>query len=268
MKFQKILITGGSQGIGKSIVDLLVQEEAEIHVISRSFKNLDQYSEKLFFHPVDLSQCEKVQDFIVQFIERHGIPDLLINNAGCGAMYPWEEFPAEEIIAQINLMFLTPVILCREVVPLMVKKDNAVILNVSSLATIFPLPYMPLYNASKTALSSYTRSMMLEFKNNPVFIDLILGDVRTKFNDNLSMQKETSMSKKMFSAWLQIQKQLNDSPTPDTIAARIVKLVKKRKAGVFYEGGIFHKNIFPLLSKFISFHLTIKLLHFRYFKQK
>ena len=113
MKFQKILITGGSQGIGKSIVDLLVQEEAEIHVISRSFKNLDQYAEKLFFHPFDLSRPEKVQEFIVQFIERHGTPDLLINNAGCGAMYAWEEFPAEEIIAQINLMFLTPVILCR-----------------------------------------------------------------------------------------------------------------------------------------------------------
>ena len=268
MKFQKILITGGSQGIGKSIVDLLAQEEAEIHVISRSFKNLDQYSEKLFFHPFDLSQPEKVHEFIVQFIKRHGIPDLLINNAGCGAMYAWEEFPAEEIIAQINLMFLTPVILCREVVPLMVKKDNGVILNVSSLAKIFPLPFMPLYNASKSALSSYTRSMMLEFKNNPVFIDLILGDVRTKFNDNLSRQKDLSMSKKMISAWSQIQEQLNNSPTSDIIASRIVKLVKKRKAGVFYEGSLFHKSIFPFFGKLLSFNLTIKLLQYRYFNQE
>ena len=40
---------------------------------------------------------------------------------------------AEEIIAQINLMFLTPVILCESCSPLMVKKDNGVILNISSL---------------------------------------------------------------------------------------------------------------------------------------
>ena len=209
---------------------MLSQEASRIRI---------NYAEKLFFHPFDLSQPEKVQEFIVQFIERHGTPDLLINNAGCGAMYAWEEFPAEEIIAQINLMFLTPVILCREVVPLMVKKDNGVILNISSLATIFPLPFMPLYNASKSALSSYTRSMMLEFKNNPVFIDLILGDVRTKFNDNLSRQKDVSMSKRMISAWSQIQEQLNNSPTPGIIASKIASGQTKSRS--FYEGGCFIK---------------------------
>ena len=180
-------------------------------------------------------------------------------------MYAWEEFPAEEIIAQINLMFLTPVILCREVVPLMVKKDNGVILNISSLATIFPLPFMPLYNASKSALSSYTRSMMLEFKNNPVFIDLILGDVRTKFNDNLSRQKDVSMSKRMISAWSQIQEQLNNSPTPGIIASKIVKLVKNEKQEFFMKEVCFIK-VSSFLGKLLSFHLTIKLLQIRYFK--
>ena len=55
------------------------------------------------------------------------------------------------------------------------------------------------------------------------------------------------MSKRMISAWSQIQEQLNNSPTPGIIASKIVKLVKKRKAGVFYEGGFFHKSIFPFV---------------------
>ena len=74
------------------------------------------------------------------------------------------------------------------------------------------------------------------------------------------------MSKRMISAWSQIQEQLNNSP-PGIIASKIVKLVKKRKAGVFYEGSLFHKSIFPFLGKLLSFHLTIKLLQIRYFKK-
>ena len=56
-------------------------------------------------------------------------------------------------------------------------RGSGTIVNITSLATLFPLPYMPIYNAGKSALSSFTQSMELESRT-VKWIDFRLGDVR------------------------------------------------------------------------------------------
>lgn len=258
MNFQKIVITGGSRGIGRAFVDQFINHAPEIHVISRNFH--DQLpNSNVFFHPLDLNKSEKIPAFIDNLVKKHGVPDLLINNAGSGAFYEWSEFPETEILKQINLLFLVPVLFCKKLVPAMAERENGMVVNISSLAVLYPIPNMPLYNASKSALSSFTTSMMLEYEN-PKFMDIILGDVKTEFNQQAAQGDITRYNPKTLNTWNRVRKQLDNSPSACDVVRDIIRQINKRKSRVVYGGGFFHKTIFPVFHRFLSKSLMIKIL--------
>ena len=267
MKLQKILITGGSRGIGRELVNLYLKQGCEVHIVARNFKE-EINSPYLKFHSFDLSQADKVNAFIKAFIKDNGVPDLLINNAGAGAFFEWSAFPTEEIQRQIDLLFATPVILCRALAPEMAKRKKGKIVNITSLAVLYPLPFMPMYNSCKSALSSFTRSMMLEYQYYPVFIDAVLGDVRTEFNEKTSKTTLDGWTESMKSAWLQIEKQLSDSPPAKDVAKRLKKKILTSKSGVVYEGGFLHRCIYSYAVRIIPDSLKIKVLQKRYFSKR
>ena len=72
-----------------------------------------------------------------------------------------EFFPQERFKDGSTYFSSTPVILCRTLAPEMAKAKKGKIVNITSLAVLYPLPFMPMYNSCKSALSSFTRSLML-----------------------------------------------------------------------------------------------------------
>ena len=260
---KRILITGGSRGLGRAILDLLTNQSNEIHVVSRNFEDCEKYSD-LKFHCLDLTLSKNSINFAEDFLEKVGIPDVLINNAGTGAFYDWENFPVKEIEKQINLLFTTPVYLSRVFAPLMAEKKSGVIVNISSLATLFPLPFMPMYNASKSALSSFSQSLMLEYSEYPKIIDARFGDFRSEFNKYSSKQKRDQLSLKSKNAWEKIEDQLEDSPDPHYIAKKVIRAILKNKSRVVYGGGFFQAIIAPLLSPILPYKLKLNVLSKRY----
>lgn len=267
MKLQKILITGGSRGIGKELVNLYSKQGCEVHIVARNFKE-EINSPYLKFHSFDLSQADKINDFAKAFINDNGVPDLLINNAGAGAFFEWSSFPKEEIQRQIDLLFTTPVILCRTLAPEMAKAKKGKIVNITSLAVLYPLPFMPMYNSCKSALSSFTRSLMLEYNCHPTFIDAVIGDVRTEFNEKTLKTTLDGWSEMMKSAWLQIEKQLIDSPPAIDVAKRLKKKILTSKSGVVYEGGFLHRCIYSYAGRILPNSLKNKILQKRYFSKR
>jgi len=151
------------------------------------------------------------------------------------------------------VLFSSPVQLCRVFAPAMSKKGRGLILNLSSLATLYPLPYMPLYNAGKSALSSFTESMLLEYPNYPKFIDFRMGDVRTDFN--LSANKQETNSDAMKKAWKQIDKQLQASIPPEQASNQIFKQILKAKSGTYFGGSWFHAWFLPKVFRFLPTNL-------------
>lgn len=250
MEIQKVLITGGSRGMGLSLVNLFKKQVSEVHTVSRTLP-IKPLAVNVFPHQCDLSSQSDSEKFINYFIEEHGAPDLLINNAGSGAFFDWANFPIEEISKQINLLFSVPVLFCRNLAPLMAERKSGVILNLTSLATLYPLPYMPLYNAGKSALSSFTQSMILEYEEFPTFIDYRMGDVKTDFNKVSAKQLQEKWSDPMKRAWHQIEKQLCHSPSPENAATQIFNTISRGNSGVYYGGGRFQSKIAPWLPRFI-----------------
>jgi short-subunit dehydrogenase len=262
MKIKKALVTGGTSGIGLAICEELLQLGVEVYSVSRNPKNIEAQTN---FHqlPLDLSDLNAVSQFGDKFIEQYGTPDLLINNAGYGAFYEWKEFPRDEIEKQISVLLTAPVLLCKSFAPKMEKIEQSTIVNITSLATLYPLPYMPLYNACKSGLSSFTQSMMLEYKTLK-WIDFRLGDIRTSFNKSAPKQAEESQSDSMKRAWKQIEKQLDESPLPQVAAKQILRSLKKGRVGTIYGGGFFQARLAPFFESLLTNLMVREILKFRY----
>jgi len=244
------IVTGGSSGIGLAICERLIERGMEVYSISRNPLRVPKMK---CLHPVqlDLSDLDAVVSFLDSFVKEKGTPDLLVNNAGYGAFYEWKEFPENEIIRQCTVLFSAPVLFCKAFAPLMEKSCKGQIVNVTSLATLFPLPYMPLYNAGKSGLSSFTQSLMLEYHEYPRLIDFRLGDIRTSFNRAAPKQLAPEQSHSMRRAWKKIESQLEDSPVPQVAALQVLRVLKKNRSGVFYGGGWFQGRIAPLISRIL-----------------
>ena len=252
MKKGIALVTGGSKGIGRALCLRFAQTGYQVFSASRSTKQLSD-TVGITQISVDLSDGSATQSFAREFIEQYGVPDILVNNAGYGTFFEWGEFPEDEINRQIQVLFSSPVQLCRVFAPSMSKKGRGLILNLSSLATLYPLPYMPLYNAGKSALSSFTESMLLEYPNYPKFIDFRMGDVRTDFN--LSANKQETNSDSMKKAWNQIEKQLQSSIPPERAADQIFKRILKTKSGTYFGGSWFHSWFLPKVFRVLPTNL-------------
>jgi short-subunit dehydrogenase len=251
------LVTGGSSGIGRSMCLKLAEEGYQVFSASRS-KSLPDDMAGITQIPVDFSSSAQSNDFAKKFIDQYGVPDLLVNNAGYGAFYELAEFPEAEIINQIEVLFSAPVRLCRIFAPAMHKEGRGLILNLSSLATLYPLPYMYMYNAGKSALSSFTGSMMLEYRNSPKFIDFRMGDVRTSFN-TATFRQET-LNQSTSAAWEQIEKQLNDSISIETAVEQVFAIINKKKSGTYYGGTFFHRLVLPLIFRILPRNCITKLI--------
>jgi NAD(P)-dependent dehydrogenase (short-subunit alcohol dehydrogenase family) len=263
MENKNAIVTGGSSGIGLGICEKLLEQGMEVHSISR---NPRRVKDNEFLHPVklDLSDLDAVARFLGSFVKENGVPDLLVNNAGYGAFYEWKEFTEDEIIRQCSVLFSAPVMFCKAFAPLMEKSGKGTIVNITSLATLFPLPYMPLYNAGKSGLSSFTQSLMLEYPEHPRLIDFRLGDIRTSFNRSAPKQQESKQPKFMKRAWKKIESQLEDAPLPQVAARQVLDVLGQKKSGIFYGGGGFQSRLAPLIHRILPNSILRFALKIRY----
>jgi len=256
-----VLVTGGTKGIGKALCLLLKDAGYQVFSASRS-KSLPQGMDGITQISVDFSSPEETRSFAKKFLADFGAPVVLINNAGYGAFYEWAEFPEEEITRQIQVLFSSPVELCRIFAPAMAEQSRGVIVNLSSLAILYPLPFMPLYNAGKAALSSFSQTLMLEYNHSPAIIDFRMGDVQTDFNRSASKPRDIQGFAK--NAWAQVEKQLNESIPVEIAAYQILFRLNKENSGTFYGGSFFHRVFLPMVQCFLLPSQIRRLIRFWY----
>ena len=243
--YRTALVTGGTSGLGLAFCEMLVAEGVEVTTVSRRPERLPE-TEGLRSRKLDLSDAKAVRAFAEQYLSEQGVPDLLLNNAGYGAFFEWAKFPDEEITRQTEVLFSGPIRLCRTFAPAMAKRERGGIVNVSSIAGLFPLPYMPLYNATKAGISSFSASLSLEYKDTPFVIDFRAGDFRTNFNEAASKESALATDSRQGRAWSQIEKQLDASPEPIVAAQALRRVLRRRQGGVVYAGGFLQTCLAPL----------------------
>jgi 3-oxoacyl-[acyl-carrier protein] reductase len=162
------VVTGSSYGIGKEIALILAKEGSKIVVnYSKSEKKaLNVVSEivnlgsKAIAVKADISKSREVKNMVNTCIQTFGTVDILVNNAGISAFGEIEDIDDEYLEQVLALNFKGTFYCCREIVPIMKKKNYGKILNISSIASQRgDHTTSPCYGASKGAVSVLTKSL-------------------------------------------------------------------------------------------------------------
>lgn len=253
-RYSKALVTGASSGLGSAFTAMLVNEGIDVWCVSREPQKLPQNSK---IHPLKADLCNpRSLDNLVEKIQEEGLAfDLLINSAGAGAFFPFEHFPVQAIKDHMQLLWYAPITLCKAVYPQMREYKKGAIVNVSSMASTFPIPYMSLYNSAKAALASFTASLMIEAKPaGVVIIDFQPGDFRTPFNK--ATLRDATLSEDVHplsKVWNAINHHGDTAPEPERAARKLKVVLLKNKSGRWYAGSLFQTKLVRFLSLLFPF---------------
>ncbi len=249
-----VLITGGSSGIGEAIARHLSNNSAyKVFATSRKAVSGSMVGAVTFIQ-LDVTQTTSAQDAVNWLITQEGKIDVLINNAGIGFAGPIEDTTREELHAVLETNLYGVLDMCRFVLPHMRKQGSGQILNISSLAGRFGLPFRGVYSASKFALEGLTESLSQEVQQFGISVSLVEpGDFATSISENrkTTLATNTSIYHKQFTdTYAFINAEVAHS-LPATIMAKAVeKILQARQPKLRY----------VVSTPFQKFTLTLKAL--------
>ena len=189
---QRAVVTGGSRGIGRAIVEALLAEGAVVTLCGRTEASTASALAELA-HPnvhgiaADVSVADDVARLFDFATERMGGVDILVASAGIGIFQPAGDMEIADWKRTIDIN-LTGVFLCsRLAIQSMRKAGGGFIVHLSSLAGRNPFAGGAAYNASKFGLNGLGEAMMLDHRNENIRVTTIMpGSVDTDFSPRSS----------------------------------------------------------------------------------
>lgn len=201
------LITGSSSGIGKQMAIECAKRSMNIILVALDDDQLTRTAMELSTAfpgirvaviPVDLS-ANDAPYLIYNHCKRQNLQvNMLINNAAIGASGKFDSHPAafHEDMVKINL--LSPLLLTRLFLPELTKQERAYLLNVSSAASFFDMPYKIIYASTKSFVYSFTRSLREELRNSSVVVSVLCsGSVVTNEETRKRLEDMGALAKKL-----------------------------------------------------------------------
>lgn len=257
---KRIFLTGASSGIGLAIAKSLIARGDEVWGTSRDPARLSQLS-RLHSIQFNLSEPASINAAFNAALAEAGHFDVVINNAGSGHFGPAEYLSEKEIANQFQVLVFGQLQLMRLALNAMRSREQGLIINVTSLASRLPVPFMAAYNSAKAALAAFTMSIQLELTNSPIHIvDLQPGDICTDFNDAVikSEEHDSRYQAKVAKTWDAVERNMKNAPKPDLIARVVCELIDQSnpppQATV---GDTFQTKIAPLIFRFLPQRLRI-----------
>jgi len=161
-----VVITGGSDGIGKALVELYINKGAKVATCARNYEKLYQLQsahtgKPLFIHATDVSKEIDCRGFIDAVIKEFGTIDILINNAGVSMRALVQDVDLDTIRRVMDINFWGTVY-CTKFSLEHIVKNKGTIVGVSSIAGYRGLPGRSGYSASKYAVNGWLEALRTE----------------------------------------------------------------------------------------------------------
>lgn len=250
---KNVFLTGASSGIGLETGKRLAQRGHEVWGTSRDATRLPELAR---FHRVemDLLQPESIRTGFDRAIQQAGAFDVLINNAGAGRFGPLEKIADEAIRDQWQLLVHAPLELIRLALPKMREQGRGLIINVSSLAARFPIPFMAPYSVSKAALTAMSAALRVELAHTPIqVVDLQPGDTQSSFHaatKRLEIEADEAYRPRVDAAWNVIDRHMRNAPSSSQVAGAIVRIIDSpNPPPVVKVGSFFQARVAPFLAR-------------------
>lgn len=164
------IITGGTRGIGFAIAKKFLENNAKVVILGSRKETVDKALENLKeenknyeidgYYP-DLTNENEVRETFEKVKEKYNHIDILVNNAGVSSSMPIENYTMDEYERVENLNIKSVFVCSKEVLPYL-KETKGVILNTSSMVSIYGQPSGVMYPTSKFAVNGMTKSLAIE----------------------------------------------------------------------------------------------------------
>ncbi len=255
------VITGGTDGIGRALVETLLNYGAKVATCGRSHDKLYELQAQ---HPslplhtlvADVSQEADCKKFIDSTLKVFGRIDLLVNNAGISMRGLFKELELDVIKKVMDINFFGAIYCTKFALPALIESKGTIV-GISSIAGYRGLPGRTGYSASKFALQGFLESLKTELKDDGVHVMWVSpGFTASKIrdhalNDKGEQQKENPMDEgKMMTA--------------EECAVLLLEAIRKKKRTLVLT---FTGKETVFLNKFFP-GLADKLVHKFYFKNK
>src|SRR6476620_4378980 len=251
---KRIFLTGASSGIGLATAKLLADRGDEVWGTSRDINRIPQLP-RLHAVRLDLSDNVSLGESFRLALREAGHFDVVINNAGSGHFSPAEHLSTEAMHAQFQTVLFSHVELCRLALASMRIHGSGRIINVTSLASRLPVPFMAAYNAAKAAMASFVLTLQLELAGSDIrVIDLQPADICTSFNDAVARTDadDTRYTQLVEKAWKAVDKNMQEAPKRDLVAREIAKVIDAANPPARVTvGGAFQAAVAPFILRFL-----------------
>jgi short-subunit dehydrogenase len=188
IKDKVVIVTGASEGIGKSLAEALAAKGAKLVLAARSGDKLEALAAKLpgaMAVRVDMRKAKDVEAMVDAAIRAHGRVDILVNNAGQGMYGPLESVDIEQYKTAMELNVYAPLRAMQLVVPHMRKAGGGMIVNISSMVSKNAFPSLGAYASTKYALNALSYTARAELAADKIVVSVFHPRMTsTRFGEN------------------------------------------------------------------------------------
>jgi short-subunit dehydrogenase len=252
-RYRTAFITGASAGLGLAFAEMLLREGVKVWGTARDPGRLPA---RAGFSPVrlDLADGERAEAAFREAERAAGGFDLVVNNAGFGVFGAYAPTEFEVWEEQFRVMFVNTARLAHLALRGMFVRKRGALVNISSIAGEFSLPYQPAYNAVKAGLSALSESLMYEVKGTGIIvIDFRPGDYRTDFESSVRRPDQHALDPlnagRMARAWTAFGAMMRCGPPPAHAAESLRRALLRGRSGTVRTGRFFQAVLAPLLAR-------------------
>ena len=232
LKGKNIIVTGGSLGIGKETAKKLLDKGANVLVIGRSLKRLQEsfLNSKAHLLSFDIGDVENIvinAKKSLDFLDNR--VDVLINNAGIGVRKSIEDLEYADFIDVFNVNVFGLSLFTKEIIPIMKLQEHATIINIGSTASLRGYKNGSIYASSKFAVRCLTQCWQAELRPYNIRVCQINpSEVTTAFGNPERLERD----------------EVDNKLTPREISHAIISVIEMNNRGFINELNVWATNPF------------------------